>query len=275
MRVYSVPPVGTFFTVQNGGTNGAPLPYCPYSPTDVPVYQIDSSPARYLIDDSAVDLSALFTESESASMDSDSYAFPSFASYGSNDFYISLAVTNGIGTPIVHGAVSNYFYQIETNLDLAIWHYWTPGELLQDTDGTNAMYFSSLPVTNQPQEFFRAVRGQYRVYITKLFDSVEPNTSATNDLGVTGGFNVWLEDTAPTNLTVYYRISGSAQNGVDYTNLSGQITFTSGQGNALIWVQPIYDTLLEFDESVTITLIPTNDYVVEPTLCTQTHLHRG
>src|SRR5205823_3456409 len=117
---------GTFFTVQNRGTNGPPLPYCPFSPTDVPVYLVRSNPDWYLIDDTEAEWPLALTTS---SQESENENEPEFPSYGTNDFWIWLDVTNGVGTPIVHGTETNYFYQVETNLDLAIWHHWTPGEI--------------------------------------------------------------------------------------------------------------------------------------------------
>jgi hypothetical protein len=265
-RVYSVPKMGLFYFATSRGTNGPPAPSCPFSPTDVPVYLVGTSPDRYLIDDTGLERPLTTTGSESESE-------PSGPTYGTNDFWIELSVTNGLATPIVHGVQSNYFYQVETNLDLAIWHHWTPGEILQDTAGTNAIYFSPVSTATQPQEFFRAVQGVTRAYITAdNQDAVEPDTNSTNDMGVPQLFRVFLLDSVPTNVTVYYRVSGSAQNGIDYTNLSGSVLASGGY--AEIWLQPKYDNLQEFDETVTLTLIPTNNYVVLPDNASATYYIR-
>jgi hypothetical protein len=256
-RVYTVPQNGLFYFARVRGTNGPPAPSCPFSPADVPVYLVGTNPDRYLIDDTQVEPPIDTTGGEGQNV-------PAGRSYGPDDFHIELSATNGFATPIVYGTESNYFYQVETNLDLAIWHHWTPGEILQNTDGTNAMYFSPVSTTTQPQEFFRAVKGITRAYIYAHSEAIEPNTSSTSDTGQTADFLVYLADSVPTNITLYYRISGSAQNGIDYTNLSGFLTITGGFSSGTITVQPLYDNLLEFDESVTLTLIPTNNYVVLP-----------
>jgi Calx-beta domain len=65
-------------------------------------------------------------------------------------------------------------------------------------------------------------------------------------------------------LTVYYTVSGSATMGVDYTNLSGSVTFRADDLTTNIYIYPIADNQIEFDESVTLTLIHTNGYFVDP-----------
>jgi Calx-beta domain/Bacterial Ig domain len=56
-------------------------------------------------------------------------------------------------------------------------------------------------------------------------------------------------------LTVYYRLGGTAQNGVDYEKLPGSITIPAGELSAAVYVSPIDDLLPEGDESVEISLI--------------------
>jgi hypothetical protein len=56
-------------------------------------------------------------------------------------------------------------------------------------------------------------------------------------------------------LTVHYRISGTASNGVDYRALSGVVTIPSGSPVASIEVMPYDDTLVEGTESVILALL--------------------
>jgi hypothetical protein len=91
--------------------------------------------------------------------------------------------------------------------------------------------------------------------------AIEPTNAFS---GQAGFFQVSLSDAVTNNLTVYYKISGSAQNGVDYTNLPAAVTFSNGQNLAFIEIDPIQDNIIEFDEYVTLTLILTNGYVVDP-----------
>jgi hypothetical protein len=64
-------------------------------------------------------------------------------------------------------------------------------------------------------------------------------------------------------------VSGTAQNGVDFTNIAdvngiGTVTIPSESDGALITVEPLWDTLVEFDEPLTITLLRGSGYVIDP-----------
>jgi hypothetical protein len=61
----------------------------------------------------------------------------------------------------------------------------------------------------------------------------------------------------PTNepLTVFYRVGGSAENGVDYAELSGQVTIRAGAWRASLVVRPVDDALVEGGESILIELV--------------------
>ena len=78
----------------------------------------------------------------------------------------------------------------------------------------------------------------------------------------TGAFTVSRtdSDSFAKALTVKYQISGTAQNGVDYVLLPGSITIPAGAASADIIVTPIPDSLLEFQESVVLTLQPDPAY---------------
>ena len=57
-------------------------------------------------------------------------------------------------------------------------------------------------------------------------------------------------------LRVYYRLAGTARNGVDYQELPGSVTIPVGAASAEIVVQPIDDALVEGKESVVATIVP-------------------
>jgi hypothetical protein len=59
-------------------------------------------------------------------------------------------------------------------------------------------------------------------------------------------------------LDVYYRVTGSASNGVDYATLSGMATIPAGSATTVINVNPIDDLLQEPTETITLTLFETN-----------------
>lgn len=56
-------------------------------------------------------------------------------------------------------------------------------------------------------------------------------------------------------LTVNYEISGTAENGVDYGKLSGEVTFPAGTDSVEIPVAAAWDLVLEGDESVVLRLV--------------------
>jgi hypothetical protein len=59
------------------------------------------------------------------------------------------------------------------------------------------------------------------------------------------------------SIVVYYQISGSASQGVDYRTLPGYVTLPQGASSAQIIVQPNDDNLAEGSETVVLTLVPT------------------
>ncbi len=87
----------------------------------------------------------------------------------------------------------------------------------------------------------------------------ETNQTSTVDIGTPnvipeGCSDGVLELTRTENLwslfNLNYQIYGTAQNGVDYTNLSGTISFPPNVNNAQIIIQPIADGISESDETV-------------------------
>ncbi len=70
----------------------------------------------------------------------------------------------------------------------------------------------------------------------------------------TATFTVERGGSTSDELTVFYRLDGTASNGVDYEKLSGQVTIPSGQSRAQIVVVPIDDNLVEGTETVVASL---------------------
>lgn len=82
----------------------------------------------------------------------------------------------------------------------------------------------------------------------------------------TGTFRVTRIEASATPLTVYYTVSGTATNGVDYNALSGSVTIPAGAANtyATITVTPKNDALKEKDETVIVTIPYSASYNVNP-----------
>jgi hypothetical protein len=84
--------------------------------------------------------------------------------------------------------------------------------------------------------------------------AAEPDpTSARLD---TATFRVHRSGATELPLTVYYRLSGTASNGLDYEELAHSVTIPRGARTADVIVEPIDDNLAEGTESVVISIIP-------------------
>ena len=68
--------------------------------------------------------------------------------------------------------------------------------------------------------------------------------------------------TGPTAapLIVFYTMSGSATNGIDYSRLSGSVTIPAGRSSVTMTVSPIDDSLVEGTEDVVLTITPRSTY---------------
>jgi len=71
----------------------------------------------------------------------------------------------------------------------------------------------------------------------------------------TATFTVRRSDGTNGSIAVFYSISGTASNGVDYEPLSGQVSIPEGAWSADIAVTPIFDDLVEGTETVVLTLL--------------------
>src|SRR5262245_7917215 len=76
---------------------------------------------------------------------------------------------------------------------------------------------------------------------------------AEQDIGV---FTVNRTGTVEASLLVFYELSGTARNGVDYVELPRSITIPAGAASAPIMIKPINDALAEGTETVVARLVP-------------------
>jgi len=78
----------------------------------------------------------------------------------------------------------------------------------------------------------------------------------------TAAFNISRTGNLDAALTVFYGVSGTASNGVDFDFLPGSVTVQPGASNAFVVVQPIDDILPETYESVVVALKTNTAYTV-------------
>jgi CARDB/Calx-beta domain/FG-GAP-like repeat len=65
-----------------------------------------------------------------------------------------------------------------------------------------------------------------------------------------------------TPLSVNYNMTGSATNGIDYSNLTGAVTFAAGSNQAIIDINPINESSIENTETVIVTLLSNSAYTL-------------
>jgi T5SS/PEP-CTERM-associated repeat protein len=77
-----------------------------------------------------------------------------------------------------------------------------------------------------------------------------------------GGLKVQFTRTGPTTapLTVHYRVRGDAENGVDYATLPGTIDILVKKKAATLVIRPLVDGLFEPAETITLEVLPGDDY---------------
>lgn len=71
-----------------------------------------------------------------------------------------------------------------------------------------------------------------------------------------GTFTVSRTGNTEASLLVFYQLSGTAHNGVDYQELPNTVTIPAGAASATLTIKPINDTLAEGTETVIATLRP-------------------
>src|SRR6185295_6567464 len=71
-----------------------------------------------------------------------------------------------------------------------------------------------------------------------------------------GTFTVSRSGPTEGSLLVFYELSGTARNGVDYQEIPNTVTIPAGAASAPISIKPINDTLVEGTETVVATLVP-------------------
>jgi hypothetical protein len=189
--------------------------------------------------------------------------------YPSNALYLSIAITNGQAILTLHGTYAG-FWQLWSTTDLR--RPLAPGQIIEDTDGTNQITFDPMPTTINQQMFFQAAGSPTVLSITTIQDAIETNY-ATGEGCQVGMFTVQENPSVETNLTIYYRTSGSAANGIDYTNMPGSLMIPL-HDNGELDIQPIDDFCIDFDETVTITLTFANGQVVDTNHASATILLR-
>jgi hypothetical protein len=267
-----IPRGSTYWSAQR--TNYAPLPYNPFP--ELPVYYLGYGNS-YLVDDSSVDYAAIYQQrqeekaqrelerdlglmSEEEFWALEGGSGPVLNNYSESDLWIELTgITNDYAYLTLHGTVEFDSYQLLSKTNLAQPGPWKLGEIITGAADTNQTEFSALNVAGVTNQFFRAHHANPVAFVFAAGNGYEPNPLITSNHP--GSF--FISCSSPDDLTIYYQMSGVAENGVDYTNLPGAVTIPGGAGSVTLEVQPKADIFLEDGESVILTLVPTNTYLIQ------------
>jgi hypothetical protein len=84
----------------------------------------------------------------------------------------------------------------------------------------------------------------------------------TTEVQDPGQFRITRSGDLTSALTVNYSISGSATNGIDYSQLSGRISFVAEQSSVLIPINILDDAIAESRESLTLTITSGAGYTI-------------
>ena len=230
----------------------------------------------FVLDDRLVNYSELQAEAEweaklaAAPLNSggDGFKLPntySMMCYPSNVLcleILSVDLTGQVADLLAHNTHDNLFIQLLSKTNL-LQPAWTLVDYQPGTPGTNQTEFYSVSLGDNPTKFFWAHEAEWSISVSAgQNEAIEPQGNLP---GQNQNFTVTrqsVNNAATNDLTVYYRITGTASNVVDYTELSGMMTFSNNSSSADITVQPVADLLVEGRETVTVTLIPTNTYLI-------------
>ena len=175
---------------------------------------------------------------------------------------LNVDTTNQLANLLLHNTseTNNYELLSATNL---LQSPWTFGTYKAGDSGTNQTTFYGESIADNSMMFFRAQQSDWRVEIEAQQNAIKAygNMPGQNGIIYLYGF---LAGSSTNDLTVYYKISGTASNGVDFVNLSGVVTLTNNNPNTTIEIQPLTNNLLGGIETLTLTLVATNTYLNYP-----------
>ena len=276
---------GTFWVMtvnSDGSLNEMPYPFLPSNLSTLPIYSVAG---KFIVDDTGGQLSAPSSSSfarmstaqtmsvaqgqaetmagliDLLETNDDNQSFQPngfFSMIDTNGWWLESLKENPYIGLRMHNTVVGDNYQLLSTSNLEN-HGWDLGQILNATD--NQMDFTPVLFTN-PATFFMVHHANPVMEIGSVQYAIEPDPT-NSDPGQVGVFYIQNEGSATNDMPVYYSIGGTAQNGVDYSNLTGVVTFFVSQGQAEIDIDPIADGLKP-NQTVILTLIQNSNYLIDP-----------
>ncbi len=279
----TLPRTGTFWIMKTGADGdltGPPYPFLPPKLSALPIYSVTNN--IFIVDDTGGQLAPpsarrMSTAQAASAMQAQAdtmanligqilypAAFggfqPNALMFDTNGLWLEASnETNYIGLR-AHNTIGGDDYQLLSTLDLASGN-WTLGQVLISVGGGDAD-FSPVPMTNA-MTFFRVHHANPVFSIVNYSNSVELNITNTINPGHSGSFYLQNIGGATNDVTVYYSIGGTAQNGIDYASLSGSVIVSNSLAQAFIQINPT-DVGLKPDQTVILTLLQNTNYLIDP-----------
>ena len=133
-------------------------------------------------------------------------------------------------------------------------------------EGDETVVMTITSINSASYEISTSDTGSVTIIDNDVFEASIESTDATaneSPLGV-GVFTVDVDKINETGapIEIEYTIGGSADEGDDFTALSGTVTIEEGESTGVITLTPINDTDIETNETVILTLVDGPDYTV-------------
>ncbi len=182
--------------------------------------------------------------------------------------WVDINLSNSTATLLLHGTTTNN-YQIlsTTNADLLTnQQALILGRILTNTTSTtDPLAISNVSLSTPGTNYYLA---HGATNILSLFVSTESGVAfAPSDTNGTGleesDFIITRNNSSITPLTVFYTISGTASNGVDYASVTNFVTFGAFSTTVPVPIVPLFNTNYpDFSKTVFITLLEADNYLI-------------
>ena len=244
-----------------------PLPCLPF---DVPVYRVAGRTNSYVYDDRTID----YDEIEQAQRAGQAQASLSMRDisdqtldepvpldYGTN-LWLDIADTGTNSVLITAHNVDSYdYFQLFSRTNILGPDWMIEQQSYYSTLDSPYVILDPVPENGRPEAFFWAAKSKTLVWIVPGGNAIRPSPCYDGQNSVSTVFrSETLSYDSP--LTVWYRVSGTATNGVDYTYLTGSVIISNTLYSSPIEVNPLA-SLFGSNLTVTLTLVMTSGYLVD------------
>ena len=139
---------------------------------------------------------------------------------------------------------------------------WCLGQVLYNPHGSPVNNFTPVPMTNA-MTFFRVHQAYPVMNLQNYQNAEELNPTNTGNTGQQGYFYLQNYGSQTNDVPVYYTVSGTAINGVTYSNLDGEVTVSNSLGYAYIYVNPLTNGI-QPNLSLILKLTQNTNYLIDP-----------